>query len=95
MTPGMSATAILQLDSGQHAIIVPKDAVIRYPDGRITVWVTESDKDKTVVRERRITPGPTFDGKLAILDGIKDGDQVIIEGNESLRDGQTVVVFRP
>ena len=95
ITHGMSATAILQLDSGRQATIVPKDAVIRYPDGRITVWVVRSNKGNTIVKERRVIPGPAFDGKLAIVDGISDGDEVVIEGNESLRDGQTVIVFKP
>ena len=95
ITHGMSTTAILQLDSGQQAIIVPKDAVVRYPDGRITVWVVQTSEGSTVVRERRIKTGPAFDSMLAVLDGISDGDRVVVEGNESLRDGQKVVIYKP
>jgi RND family efflux transporter MFP subunit len=90
--PGMSASGLLRLTTGSQGIIVSRDAVLRYPDGRITVWVVEKHDDNMIVSERRVKTGSSFNNKVSILDGLKSGDQVVVEGNESLKDGQTVTL---
>lgn len=90
ITPGMSARVTINLDTGKRDVVVSRDALIRYPDGRITVWVIEEDGDKMSVTERRVEIGLAFDGVVQVLSGLKDGDRVVVRGNESLREGQTV-----
>lgn len=90
MTPGMSAQGTLQLNTGNVGVVVSRDAIIRYRDGRITVWVVKQQSDTAVVEERRVKLGHGFDGKVTVLDGLKVNEVVVIEGNESLKDGQTV-----
>ena len=34
MLPGMSVNAELKLDAGRTSVVVPRDAVLRYADGR-------------------------------------------------------------
>jgi len=91
--PGMSASGLLRLKSGSQGLMVSRDAVLRYPDGRITVWVVEKHGDNMSVSERRIKTGSSFNNTVSILDGLKAGDQVVVEGNESLKDGQTITVI--
>ena len=88
----MSASAILQLDSGARGVVVPRDAIIRYPDGRVTVWIAEADGDKTRVRELRVQTGLGFEGRVAITQGLEAGALVVVRGNESLYEGQTVIL---
>ena len=88
----MSASGLLRLTTGSQGIIVSRDAVLRYPDGRITVWVVEKHDDNMIVSERRVKTGSSFNNKVSILDGLKAGEQVVVEGNESLKDGQTVTL---
>jgi len=90
ITPGMSASVTINLDTGKRDLVVSRDALIRYPDGRITVWVVEQDGDKMSVTERRIEIGLAFDGVVQVRSGLKAGDRVVVRGNESLREGQTV-----
>jgi RND family efflux transporter MFP subunit len=90
ITPGMSARVTVNLDTGKRDLVVNRDALIRYPDGRITVWVIEGDGDKMSVTERRVEIGLAFDGLVQVRSGLKDGDRVVVRGNESLREGQTV-----
>ena len=90
ITPGMSARVLVDLDTGRRDVAVSRDALIRYPDGRVTVWVLKEDGDKMSVSERRIEIGLAFDGLVQVLSGLKKGERVVVRGNESLREGQTV-----
>ncbi len=90
ITPGMSARVLVDLDTGRRDAAVSRDALIRYPDGRVTVWVLKEDGDKMSVSERRIEIGLAFDGLVQVLSGLKKGERVVVRGNESLREGQTV-----
>ncbi len=92
LAPGMSASAVLRLDAGDRAVVVPRDAIIRYPDGRVTVWVIALEDGQTRVREQRVQTGLSFDGRIAILQGIDAGALVVVRGNESMYHGQLVVV---
>ena len=90
ITPGMSARVSVRLASGQRGIVVSRDALVRYPDGRITVWVLESNGEANHVKERRVEIGLSFDGLVQIRSGLKEGERVVVRGNESLREGQVV-----
>ncbi|WP_158681712.1 efflux RND transporter periplasmic adaptor subunit [Microbulbifer pacificus] len=97
LIPGMSASAVLQIKSDRQGIAVPRDAVLRYPDGRITVWVAAPgvDWDELVeVREQQVTTGLSFNGMIEIQSGVEAGQRVIVRGNESLQPGQKVILKR-
>lgn len=90
LTPGMSARVTLQLATGEQGLVISRDAVIRYPDGRTTVWVVQDQDDKTVVEERQVTLGRAFDGQVHVRQGLEEGARVVVRGNESLQPGQRV-----
>lgn len=90
MTPGMSVSAVLRLQAGAQGVVVPRDALLRYPDGRVTVWLVKRQGGKTTVAEQQVQTGLSFDGRITISSGLNGGEQVVVQGNESLRDGQTV-----
>lgn len=90
LAPGMSASAVLRLHTEKTGIVVPRDALLRYPDGRISVWVVTRDGDAATVSEQRVETGLSFSGKMTITRGLSAGAVVVVKGNESLRDGQSV-----
>ena len=92
VTPGMSARAALRIDAGREAVVVPRDALLLYPDGRRTVWVVESAGDELTVREQRVDAGLEFDGFVEIRGGLEAGLRIVTRGNEALRDGEVVVL---
>jgi multidrug efflux pump subunit AcrA (membrane-fusion protein) len=91
VTPGMSARASLRIDTGREAVVVPRDALLMYPDGRKTVWIVEGNDGELTVREQRVDAGMEFDGFVEIRGGLEAGLQIVTRGNESLRDGEVVV----
>jgi len=90
LTPGMSVRAVIRIGTDRQAEVVPRDALIRYPDGRTVVWVAAVEGDRYVVEERQVKTGLTFDGKVEIIEGLSSGERVVIRGNEALRQGQQV-----
>jgi RND family efflux transporter MFP subunit len=89
LTPGMSARVTLRLETGEEGITIPRDALVRYPDGRTTVWVVEPG-DPPTVAERQVRIGRSFDGRIVVTGGLGAGTRVVTRGNEALSPGQQV-----
>lgn len=92
LAPGMSASASLHLKSGEQGVVVHRDALMRYPDGRITVWIVNDQGENTTVSERQVRTGLSFNSKVAITSGLEPDTAVVVQGNEALRDGQSVTI---
>ena len=90
VTPGMSARATIRVDTGHESVVVPRDALLLYPDGRKTVWVADSSGAETTVHEQRVQTGQEFDGLVEIRSGLEAGVAVVTRGNEALQNGQSV-----
>jgi len=93
MLPGMSARAQLTLDSGRSGLTVPRDAILKFPDGRAVVWVVEDTPDGLKAIETRVATGAVFDGMVEVREGLSAGAQVVVEGNEALQSGQRIAVL--
>jgi RND family efflux transporter MFP subunit len=92
VTPGMSARAAVQIDAHRSGVVVPRDALLRYPDGRTTVWVVERENGETITHEKRVETGVEFGELVEIRGGIAADTPVVTRGNEVLRDGQAVTI---
>ncbi len=95
MAPGMSVHGTLRLNTGRRGVVVSRDALLRYPDGRVTVWVVRIDSEVPKVYEQPVKVGHSFDGRVSILEGLKSGAVVVVQGNESLQQGQIVQIHEP
>lgn len=96
LIPGMSTSGTLLIDIGREGLSVPRDALIRYPDGRISIWVASGDNfgGEVTVTEQPVTTGLTINGKVEIREGLEAGAVVITRGNEALQENQTVRLTR-
>jgi len=93
LIPGMSVKAMLQVSAGREGLVVHKDAVLRYPDGRTVVWKVENDGDHLIARKIAVKTGLTFDDSVEVTGGLETATQVIVKGNESLQEGQPIYVL--
>lgn len=96
LMPGMAVEAMLRVSTGTKGLTVPRDALNRYPEGRVTVWIAEpaEEDDRYTVSEKRVRTGSGFRDRVEILDGLEAGQQVVSRGNESLDEGMTVRISR-
>lgn len=87
---GMSGTADFSMRGSGKTIQVSRDSIVRFPDGSAKVWVVDDQDGGTVVRSRVVRPGSSLGGKIEILEGLEEGERVVLLGNEGLREGQAV-----
>jgi len=88
ITPGMSAQALLRVESARQAVTVPRDAVLRDAYGTSRVWLVEESERGPVAVQREVALGRSFGGWVEVRRGVEAGDRVVVRGNETLRDGQ-------
>lgn len=91
LLPGTSATTVIGLPGSQRALVIPRDALLPYPDGSHSVFVLREAAGVTTAVERPVKLG-RGGAQVEVLEGIESSDRVIVRGNERLRNGQTVRV---
>lgn len=87
---GMDARVTLPVGKKRKSLIVPRDAVITLP-GSAAVFTVADSKAKMVPVQ--VTG---YDGQMAWVesDALGDGMDVVIKGNERIRDGQPVEIVK-
>ena len=89
--PGMAVQALLRVNTDDTGLTVSRDAINRYPEGRVTVWLARPDEEAGfTVSERRVRLGAAFAGRVQITEGLDGGEQVVVRGNEALTEGISV-----
>jgi multidrug efflux system membrane fusion protein len=76
----------LRVETRHNAIIIPSAALQRGTQGTF-VYVVGSDDTVAI---RPITPGPISGDVVAVEQGLKAGEQVVIDGADKLRQGAKV-----
>jgi RND family efflux transporter MFP subunit len=87
---GMVAEATIQTTETRSTLMVPASAVLRDGgvNGSTIVYVLDGDGAR--VHSRRVVPGMARGDSLEIASGIAAGDQVVVAGQQRLRDGSAV-----
>ncbi|HLJ10116.1 MAG TPA: efflux RND transporter periplasmic adaptor subunit [Planctomycetaceae bacterium] len=86
MTPGMFARVRVPLSEPHPALLVAERA-IGSDQGRKFVYVVNEKKE---VVDRTVRLGPVYDRLRVITEGLKPGEQVIIDGMQRVRPGVEV-----
>ncbi|WPC76414.1 efflux RND transporter periplasmic adaptor subunit [Vibrio porteresiae] len=87
LLPGMYVKAILPVAVNNNAILVPQESVTYNTKGQATVKVLDGEHK---VHQRVVQIGDARDNQWIVTSGLKAGEQLIIEGNTKVSDGQTV-----
>jgi len=97
LLPGMFVDAAVVLPSEAPEVVLPETAVdyTLYGDSAYVIRPDGTDADgKPILKAHRVAvkTGLRWDDKVAILDGLKPGDQVVAAGQIKVQDGATVAV---
>ncbi len=85
--PNQFVNVRLRVKTLHNVVVVPSSAVQQGAQGPF-VFVVLLPADK--VATRAVVTGPSLDDKVAVLQGLAAGEQVVTEGGDKLKDGQQV-----
>ena len=80
---GMNGTVRVKNNAGKQSILIPYKAVIEQL-GEYFVYVPN---DSNKVSQRKIVLGKQSGANIIVIDGLKDGEKVVVEGVQNLREG--------
>jgi len=86
LRPGMFARIKVDRGLRPDSILVPERAVTEL-QGKNFVWVVGADNKAT---QRAIKVGEMIGGNLLVLEGLKAGERIVIEGLQKVREGAPV-----
>ena len=89
LKPGMNANVEISESEVADAIVLPQDLVIDYGEEKF-VFVLEGD----VARKRIIKIGGREGNEVLIESGLNPGEKLIVEGYQSVKDGEKVQVVK-
>ncbi|ODN68293.1 efflux RND transporter periplasmic adaptor subunit [Methylophaga muralis] len=90
LLPGTSASAVIYIGGDKaKGFLVPRDAVLRHPDGGRSVFVIDSNNR---AQRRSVNVGSDSSEGIIITDGLTAEDLVVVRGNEVLRDNDEVEI---
>ncbi|MEX1183294.1 MAG: efflux RND transporter periplasmic adaptor subunit [Gemmatimonadota bacterium] len=83
--PGFLARVTFDLATSDNVLLVPVAAVLG-GEGSSAVFVIDNE---TAIR-RTVNTGLVSQGRIEIVSGLSEGENVVVTGNNTLRDGMTV-----
>jgi len=89
LKPGMFARVKIIYDTHENSLLIPKHAILS-EDGSETVFVI---KDSTAIRQV-VETGYSNDLYFEIISGLSPGDQVVVVGQNGLKDSSKVEIVQ-
>jgi membrane fusion protein (multidrug efflux system) len=92
LLPGMYVRAVLGSGVRENAILVPQRGVARDPKGNTSVMILGADG---VVQPRPVKVSHAIGDRWLVEEGLKPGEQVIVEGLQKIRPGAPARAVAP
>ena len=89
LLPGLYVRATINEGTDPNGILVPQNAVSRNQRGEPTALVVDA---KNIARLRMLKTGRAVNGQWQVLDGLKPGDRLIVQGLQRAMPDQPVTV---
>nr|HMS66159.1 efflux RND transporter periplasmic adaptor subunit [Ignavibacteria bacterium] len=88
LKPEMSANIEIIKSSTEDAIVLPQDYIVDFGNEKF-VFILENE----IAKKKVINVGGRNNNNVLITDGLNKGDKLIIEGYQSVADGDKVLVI--
>ena len=87
LLPGMFVRITVLSGNQQRYLTLPQTAITFNPYGSTVFLAQKDDKGKRTAQQTFVTTGPTRGDQVAVLSGIKEGDEVVTSGQLKLKNG--------
>lgn len=91
LRPGMFAEVRTLLPLRENVLTLPERALTFSPYGN-SVFVVVAESGNRAVSRRQVKTGEVRTGRIEIVSGLAEGDEVVSAGQNKLRNGQAVTV---
>lgn len=88
---GMTGTVRVMNNQGGNSVVIPHKAVTEQL-GEFYVYVAG---DSNKVNQRQLVLGKAMGTDIIVKDGLKEGEKIVVEGVQSLREGSVIQVATP
>lgn len=89
LLPGIFVRATIYSPSEKDYIMIPQSIVIRSQTGEPFVYIAN---DKNIVEKRAISLGNEMENNWIVLNGLKEGEHVIINNLQKIKEGAPIVI---
>ena len=91
LKPEMVASVFLTRDEIKEVLVVPQSALPLDETGHSVFVVVERDGQQ-IAERRRIDLGPSYAGMVVVESGLEAGDEIVVNGQYNLTEGDAVEV---
>lgn len=91
LKPNILAVINIRDFSADSAVVVPS-AIIKQDMTGSYLYTTQQDGDKIIAKKEYITPGKFYHDRTMVIDGIKPGQKVIVQGYNEVSDGTQIYI---
>jgi len=92
LRPGMFASVFVETDVHENAIVVPKQALVLESTSDTVYVAVDDGQGGTVAQRRELELGYEESDSLEVLSGLREGEDVVIVGQDGLSDQTPISV---
>lgn len=92
LLPGMFAAVTIETGTAEKHLTLPQTVVTYNPYGNTVFVVDHGEGGKLTAKQTFVTLGPVRGDQVAVLTGLKEGDEVVTSGQLKLRNGAPVAI---
>jgi len=90
LKPNQTAVMKIMDYAAANAVVIPVNTVQTDETGKYVYVLTKASNGKTVAHKQMVAIGEVYGDKVEIKSGLKGGEQLIVEGYQSLYEGQMI-----
>jgi RND family efflux transporter MFP subunit len=95
LKPNLTAKLRVNDYTNEKALLIPQSIISENSEGEQYVYaITNKQNDIAIAKKVFITTGKTQGDVIEILEGLKNGDEIVNEGARSVKEGQEVKISK-
>jgi RND family efflux transporter MFP subunit len=90
--PNLVALVRIKNEKLKNVLTIPNECILQSNTGKNYVYVIKDENGKHIARKVDIETGPSDDTHTVVLENLKPGDKVVLEGARGIKNGMELTV---
>ncbi len=92
LKPNLLATMMLEEYSEKDVVVLPLELVQQQVDGRNYVYIMQEGKEGAFAKKVFVETGESYQNQIIVTEGLKGGEQIIVDGARNIAENDLVKV---